>query len=435
MVDWSKIPDLAAVTLLAAAFASIARRSSSQISGLWLTGWMMIALHFAALMFAPLGGRSGAVAGFIGLAALVWAGVLFMWASVPYRSKQRSSRWILLAMLLTNTAYIGVITFIPADWGALDAAAVLLGLLPLLLMLLTIRRFNHPLRWVLVIIYNSLAIGLLLFQNRPGNGTDLALNAVLFAVYFACSIHFWFNYRRASTGAFITIAGFLAWAAVFVVAPGMSAFLPHVHFESEVWNLPKYVVAVGMILLLLEDQIAHNKHLALHDELTGLPNRRLFQDRLTSSLERARRSGAKTALLLLDLDRFKQVNDSLGHHAGDLLLQHVGALLSGRVRRSDTVARTGGDEFSIILDEPVSREDAECVGQSLMQLIEEPLELDGHTVQIGASVGIAIFPDDALTADALCVAADFRMYACKAGDTQSPQPCSSRPAEVSNPAD
>ena len=209
MIDWSKIPDLAAVTLLAAAFASVARRSSSQISGIWLTGWMMIALHFAVLMFAPMGGALGAIATFIGIAALVWAGVLFMWASVPYRSKQRSSRWMLLAMLVTNTAYISVITFIPADRRALDVTAALLGLLPLLLMLLSVRRFNHPLRWVLVTIYNALAIGLLLFQHRPGNGTDLALNAVLFAVYFACSIHFWFNFRRPSTGAFITIAGFL----------------------------------------------------------------------------------------------------------------------------------------------------------------------------------------------------------------------------------
>ena len=169
---------------------------------------------------------------------------------------------------------------------------------------------------------------------------------MLFTIYFGCCLHFWYAYRRATTGAFITIAGFLAWAAVFVVAPGMNIFLPNLRLESEVWNLPKYVVAVGMILLLLEDQIEHNKYLALHDELTGLPNRRLFQDRLASALERARRTGSQTALLLVDLDQFKQVNDALGHHAGDQLLERVGRVFSARVRRSDTVARTGGDEFS-----------------------------------------------------------------------------------------
>jgi len=88
----------------------------------------------------------------------------------------------------------------------------------------------------------------------------LALNAVLFTVYLGCCIHFWYTYRRATAGAFVTIAGFMAWAMVFLVAPLMAAFLPATQVEKGVWNLPKYLVALGMILLLLEDQIEHNKH-------------------------------------------------------------------------------------------------------------------------------------------------------------------------------
>jgi diguanylate cyclase (GGDEF)-like protein len=191
------------------------------------------------------------------------------------------------------------------------------------------------------------------------------------------------------------------------------AFYPHLHVESEVWNLPKYVVAVGMILLLLEDQIEHNKYLALHDELTGLPNRRLFQDRLAITLERSRRSGSQTALLLIDLDDFKLVNDTVGHHVGDELLKRVGSLFLGRVRRSDTVARTGGDEFSVILEEPMSRADAIRVSRTLSELLENPFEVNGHTLRVGASVGIAVFPDDANDAESLCIAADLRMYAGK----------------------
>ena len=113
------------------------------------------------------------------------------------------------------------------------------------------------------------------------------------------------------------------------------------------------------------------------------------------------------------MDRFKQVNDTLGHHVGDLVLQRVAALFSSRVRRSDTVARTGGDEFSIILEEPTSRGDAISVGRSLMHLLEQPLELGEHTVQIGASVGIAIYPEDAREIEPLCIAADMRMYEAK----------------------
>jgi diguanylate cyclase len=273
----------------------------------------------------------------------------------------------------------------------------------------TMRRFTHPLRWAVVSMYGGLTAFLVAEQMQPGGG-DLAMNAVFFTVYFGCSIHFLFNHRKATTGALITIAGFLAWAAVFIVAPGISAFFPDLHPESEVWNLPKYVVAVGMILVLLEKQIEHNKHLALHDELTGLPNRRLFQDRLAGALDRAHRTGKQVALLLVDLDRFKQVNDTVGHHIGDMVLKRAGEVFLSRVRRTDTVARTGGDEFSIILEEPTSRNDADCVSLALIQLLDEPVELDGHIVRVGASVGIAVYPEDATTGEALCIAADRRMY-------------------------
>jgi diguanylate cyclase (GGDEF)-like protein len=332
-----------------------------------------------------------------------------MWASVPYR-QLKSSRLIFAALLLTNTLYLILISgCLSADW-ALAPVAALFGGLPLAIAIAAVRKFNHPLRWTLVGLYCALSIFLLLFQHRPDNGDNVALDAVLFTVYFGCAIHFWYAYRRATTGAFITIAGFVAWAAVFAVAPSIAAYWPQVHVESEVWNLPKYVVAVGMILLLLEDQIEHNRHLALHDYLTGLPNRRLFQDRLTGALERARRFEATAALMVIDLDRFKDVNDTLGHHVGDLLLQRVAQMFSGRVRRSDTVARTGGDEFSVILEEPISREDAIRVGKSLMQMLHDPIQLGKHTVRVGASFGVAVFPDDASDMESLCIAADLRMY-------------------------
>jgi len=345
--------------------------------------------------------------------ALAWGGLLFVWSCVPYR-KQTSSRWMIGMLLGTNTVYIGIITAIPHAALPLTVAAALYGAGPLLVTFLAIRRgFNHPLRWVSVVLYAALSAFLLAFQLRTPNGSDLAFNAVFFTVYYACCIHFWYAFRRATAGAMITIAGFLAWSAVFVVAPLMEGFWPALHVESEVWNLPKYVVAVGMILLLLEDQIEHNKYLALHDELTGLPNRRLFQDRLTSAIERARRSGSRAGLLLIDLDHFKQVNDTAGHHVGDLLLQRVSQIFLGRSRRSDTVARTGGDEFSVILEEPITRADAVRVGQSLAELLTHPHELGGHTVRVGASIGVAIFPDDASDPESLRIAADLNMYAEK----------------------
>lgn len=411
MINWKELPDLAAVGLLAGAFASVARRNQTNVSKIWLTGWLMIAVHFAAFLFILIDGPIGLLALIIGLSALTWAGLLFMYASVPYRDES-SSRLILASLLVSNTLYIALANLPSAPVWSLDIAAPLFGLLPLCVALSTVKKFDSSLRWTVIGLYCALSVFTLLVQHRPG-GLEIATDGVLFTVYLGCCIHFWFAHRRATAGAFITIAGFLAWASVFLVAPLMQSFMPKVTVEAEVWNLPKYIVAIGMILLLLEHQIEHNQHLALHDHLTGLPNRRLYQDRLASALERARRCEANAALLIIDLDRFKQVNDSLGHHVGDLVLQRVASLFSSRVRRSDTVARTGGDEFSIILEEPTSREEATLVGRSLMEMLKTPLDLGQQTVRIGASVGIAVFPEDAHEMEALCIAADLRMYDAK----------------------
>ena len=436
-MDLSKIPDVAAVALLTVAFFSVARHGPKSSSRVWLVGWLMIVLHFTAFLFLGAPDIFGMAAAILGSAALAWAGILFMWAAVPYRCRV-SSRWMLVAILTTNTLYIFVICIAPAAHWLLAPAAIMIGALPLVISLLNIRKLNHPLRWGSVLLYAALSAFLLAVENRPGNGPDLALNAVFFTVYFGCCVHFWYAYRRATAGAFITVLGFMAWANVFTIAPVMGTLFSGFHLEGEVWNLPKYVVAVGMILILLEDQIEHNKYLALHDELTGLPNRRLFHDRLASTLERARRTGSQAALLLIDLDRFELVNDTVGHHIGDELLKHVGRLFVGRVRRTDTVARTGGDEFSVVLEEPMNRADAVRVARTLTQLLEPPILLEGNTVHIGASVGIAIFPDDAGDAESLSIAADLRMYASKRAarareDRAAPAPLPPDPFQSSHP--
>ena len=407
-MSWSVLPDLVAIALLICAFASTARRNYSPTASMWLIAWLMIALHFLSALFTDLPGVWGALAQILNLVALTWAGVLFQMAVIPYR-KEPSSRLMMYLLLTANTLYLTLLFTSQPKW-TLTMAAALFGLGPLAITLFALRRCNSRYRWSTVTVNLLLSVFLLAFQNRPGNGPYLAMNAVMVAVFLDCAVKFFFAYRRATAGAFITIAGFTVWASIFALGPALFYYFPQVHVEAEVWNLPKFIVAIGMILLLLEDQIEHNKYLALHDELTGLPNRRLFQDRLTNALERARRTGAQTALLLVDLDHFKNVNDTLGHHVGDLLLERVGAICTGRVRRSDTVARTGGDEFSVVLEEPTSRADAERVSHSLIQLLKEPHQLDDHTVRIGASIGIAIYPDDAADMESLCIAADLRMY-------------------------
>jgi diguanylate cyclase (GGDEF)-like protein len=410
MMNWNVLPDLCAVALLTCAFASTVRRSQAKTARLWLGGWLLVAAHFASSLFLHYPGIVGTAGLYTGTITLVIAGVIFQTAVIPYK-EEPSRRWMTLLLAAMNTLYMILLIAGKSPAWQLNLAAALFAAGPLLITLSAIRRFNRKIRWATVILNVSLAVFLLHFQNRPGIGSYLAFNAVLCTVFLGCSINFLFAYRRPTTGSVISIIGFFAWAAVFVLGPWLFYAYPAIHVESEVWNLPKFIVAVGMILILLEGQIEHNRHLALHDPLTGLPNRRLFEDRLSSALDRARRSGTQMALLIVDLNGFKKVNDSFGHHIGDLLLQRAGAIFTGRVRRSDTVARTGGDEFSIVLEEPVSRTEAMHVSHALLELLGEPMLLgDDSLVRISASIGIAVYPEEAGDMESLCIAADRKMY-------------------------
>ena len=417
-MDWSRIPNVAMFVLLLCAFASAYRRNHTTSSKIWLLGWLMILLHYVAAMFQTLPGFCGAM-GFIGQKALyILGGFLFMYAVIPNR-RQASYHWLLGLLMAVSTFYIAIQRLAPEEHGMIIVAAALLGLCPLAVMLLSSRAANYRHLWAIALIYSAISIFLLKYQfqivNTIKNYTDFDLQIVMFANYFCCLILVVYPFYRVTAGAYVTITGFFVWSVSFITTPIMILHLPQVHIENEIWDLPKFVVAIGMLLILLEDQIEHNKYIAFHDALTGLPNYRLFQDRLACALARARRTKSQTALLVIDMNRFKQVNDNYGHHVGDLLLKCVGEIFIGRVRRSDTVARTGGDEFSIILEGAVSREKAVQVSRDLAQLLSVPLQLEACTLQTSASIGIAVFPDDAEYLESLCVAADQQMYLEKHG--------------------
>jgi diguanylate cyclase (GGDEF)-like protein len=168
------------------------------------------------------------------------------------------------------------------------------------------------------------------------------------------------------------------------------------------------------LILELEDQTRHAFELASHDALTGLPNRRLFLEMGHSHLSRAKRSRKLFALMYVDLDRFKSINDTLGHHVGDMLLQTVATRLQSALRESDVIARMGGDEFTVILNEIDSVADIELVASKIIELISRPCtNLDGHDVQVSPSIGIAIFPQDGHNVEVLCQHADAAMYQSK----------------------
>ena len=163
----------------------------------------------------------------------------------------------------------------------------------------------------------------------------------------------------------------------------------------------------------LREQAEVNEHQALHDALTDLPNRTLFHDRVQQALAAARREQMSAAVMIMDLDRFKEVNDTLGHASGDELLKQVGIRLAGSLRESDTVARLGGDEFGVLLPKVVDAEAAVAVARKLRTTLEEPLTIHGLALQIEASVGIALYPDHGGDVQELLQRADVAMYVAK----------------------
>ena len=156
-----------------------------------------------------------------------------------------------------------------------------------------------------------------------------------------------------------------------------------------------------------------NRYLALHDPLTDLPNRSLFHDRAQQAILAAKRDGSGVALMILDLDRFKEVNDTLGHHNGDVLLQEIGARLRSNLRESDTVARLGGDEFGLLLPHVENGTDARTFAEHVRGVVRQPLTLEGVTLDLEACLGIALYPEHGDDVVTLMQRADVAMYLAK----------------------
>ena len=176
-----------------------------------------------------------------------------------------------------------------------------------------------------------------------------------------------------------------------------------------------YFIVTPLMKHIARQQLAEQKinHLAYFDSLTGLPNRTLFHDRLAQALARARRERTKIALLYFDLDHFKEVNDSLGHHTGDLLLQEVSTRMQRLTRQCDTLARIGGDEFCFLITSLAKDQGAIVLAEKILEAMKAPFELNSKKIFTAASIGIAIFPDNGEDAETMLKGADIAMYAAK----------------------
>lgn len=408
-MTFSTLPNLIALAVLVAVFWAISRKETTERLHLWLAGWILVLLHFTAQFLSPSTGQISNLLTAASLDCLVLATIAFLTSVAGIASNWRRQALMVAAIGIPCLAFInGAIWDISnhAFYYVIVAAGAVAPLA-------VFCKLHTRGRWYAAgVIAGTIASCALTMWAVAVGSSDLGITVILTVLNLAAGALYWKHHGRSSAGVLTTVAGFGLWGLVFPISWLFDNRYPNVQIDAEVWNIPKYLVAVGMILTLLEDQIERSNYLAYHDELTGLPNRRLLDDRLDQALAHARRTGNKVAVLLLDLDHFKDVNDTFGHRIGDMTLQAVVGQLSGRIRESDTLARSGGDEFTLVSEVP-DKHGAIALVAALDSALAAPLNVQGLQVRTGLSIGLALYPEDGSDPDQLHAAADKAMYVVK----------------------
>jgi diguanylate cyclase (GGDEF)-like protein/PAS domain S-box-containing protein len=541
----SALVDILIIGLLVLLFGSIYRGHATVRIRFWLLGWLFVLIHFALLVVTPADQRTAELIYAAAQSALLLCGAAFALSFGLVRKNGWSFAVTALLLSVPAVAYFTVVSLwsAPLPLQLVMAAAVQAGYGAV-----AFRFGKGPAagvpgaqataarRWAAAVL--TIASVWLGFEILRGHG-DLAIYAMLSEVFALNALLYREEFSRSTAGVLAAVLGLGAWGAVFPCALLLQSVLPHLTVNGELWNVPKYFVAFGMILTLLEEQkreadmrseeyrvlfennphpmwifdtetlqflavndaavvrygysadefrkmtlrdirpveevgameqnVANSKdnesvivsgpwthilrdgsriqvevsahsirfggrlarfslvqdvterqllhhrleHQAHHDMLTGLPNRLLLLDRMEQTLVSAERRGKKAAVICLDLDRFKQINDTYGHIVGDVCLRQVAERLKSRLRAEDTVARSGGEEFTVVVGDLSTAEDAERVVEDLLAGLRKPVVADSYSIDMSGSFGIALYPDHGTDAAELWRNADTAMYRVK----------------------
>jgi len=412
----NELLDIIIIGCLVLLFASTYRKRATPMVRSWTLGWLLILVHFTALLFHPSSPLLANLLTITSLASLVACGIVFLLAANNPEDNTRSQ--VILVLVAASAAVC---------FAALDIVGITAPL-PYYLVVAVAGTcalvYDFRLPRISPLIRSFLAgsklvtIGWLLWtisHHQP----DVGLSALLAQVFLCVALIYAGHFRRLSAGTVTVVAGLFAWASVFPIA----AFCDHLgligRISNEVWNVPKYFVAFGMILVLLEEEIIAASHQAHQDQLTGLPNRAWLESKLHKALAHPANPNRQSALLCLDLDRFKQINDTYGHTVGDACLQEVARRLGPHVHNLGTAARIGGEEFSLFLPEISNSAQAEQLASDVLIALQAPIRTHHYTIELTASIGIAVSPADGKDATTLWRNADSAMYRAKrAGGNQ-----------------
>lgn len=330
-MNYNSLPGLLALAILVAVFRSIMHRNSDDRLRLWLIGWVLVLLHVIAEFTDPGSGRWHRVMLAVSLDSLELAGIAFLISFARVATDRRRRRMLAVVLGASSVTYTNATLWeVTAPWLCYGLTALAVTAI----MLLVWNFFRRLTAYVAGIFAGCLAfagaITIVIARGRPELGDEL----ILAAIFFFAGALYWQCYRRWTAGVLTSVLGLVAWGAVFPIGILLHDFAPLLYFPAQVWDLPKYFVAIGMILTLLEDQIEESEHLAFHEALTGVPNRWLLMDRPEQALKRADRQRSKVAVLMLDVDSFKTVNDNYGHGFGDKDSGFSSSRLDARLRHA-----------------------------------------------------------------------------------------------------
>jgi diguanylate cyclase len=411
-MNYRLTPDLAAMATLLTILYFLRKRHPQERVDLWISGLLFIFLEAIAHAFYSPKGPWHLTSHIVALDSYLVAGGIFLWAAAKPLFPHRPTLYYLLLnappLFAVLTTY-GLDVRTPTPYHFSIVCGLLVGAVsPLLLA----RTWRLGRAWW--IVAGQICVwGAAWFFASNGMYRDTAY-IPLFAVYLATAIVFQLSLPSKSLGKVAVVLGFTLWALVFLLHSSVSNHPQYADIASQIWDMQKFLVTIGMLLVMLEHQVASNEWYAFHDHLTGLPNRRRFEDLLVNALRRSERNDTRTALLMLDLNGFKQINDSHGHDVGDELLRQIAHNLRAAIRTPDTLARLGGDEFIVIVtdlpvDEPVDHIMDNCVAR-LSGALRKPVQISGNALNVSGSIGIAVCPDDTTDEVLLRRLADQRMY-------------------------
>jgi diguanylate cyclase (GGDEF)-like protein len=406
------LPDLAAMAMLLSILYFLRMRHPREAVDLWLIGLLFI--FFEAIVHAayPAPGPLRTAAHIVALNFFLVAGAIFLWASGRDIFPRKATLLYLLVNSLPASVLLTVYGLNIRDSSIYHAVAgfgLLLGIVSAFAILRTWRLGRG---WWILLVQLCTWIPVGIFASA-GSFRDAAY-FILFVLYFSTAVVFQIGLPRESLGKVVIVVGFVIWSFVFLFHSWVTNHPGYDAIADEIWNLQKFLVTIGMLLVLLEQQVSTNEWYAFHDHLTGLPNQRLFEDRLSIAIQQSQINNTRTALLMVDLDGFKLINDTHGHDVGDELLRHIAHNLRSAIRLPDTLARLGGDEFMIIATDLPSDQPADLIAKTsatrISHALHKEVSINGNALNVTGSIGVAVYPDDTTDGVLLRRLADQRMY-------------------------